>query len=95
MRDCEITYIRNIQHAILFGLCLADMVIADLTGSNANVAYELGIATALSKERCVITQNKDLPWDMKDMRTIFYGGGRHTPDLVKLERELSQVFKGG
>jgi len=71
------------------------MVIADLTGSNANVAYELGIATALSKERCVITQNKDLPWDMKDMRTIFYGGGRHTPDLVKLERELSQVFKGG
>ena len=38
---------RNIMHDVLQGIALADLVIADLTGANPNVFYELGIAHAL------------------------------------------------
>lgn len=47
--------------------------IADITGLNANVMWEVGFAMALSKPTLLITQNlAELPFDLKDMRTISY-----------------------
>lgn len=51
----------------------AIICIADVTGSNANVMWEVGYAMALGKPILFISQNvADLPFDLKDMRTIPY-----------------------
>jgi hypothetical protein len=51
----------------------ADLVVADITGHNPNVFYELAIAHGY--ERPVIhlgQKGEELPFDIADMRTIFY-----------------------
>jgi hypothetical protein len=51
----------------------ARVVVADLTGKNPNVFYELGMAHSLGKRSILITQNpKDVPFDVKYIRYIEY-----------------------
>lgn len=48
-------------------------ILADVTGKNPNVNYELGIAHALGKRPVIITQNKDdVPFDYRHYRYIAY-----------------------
>ena len=54
---------------------LADAVVcvADVTGTNPNVMWEVGYAMALDKPMLLISQDREgLPFDLKDMQTIFY-----------------------
>jgi nucleoside 2-deoxyribosyltransferase len=72
------------------------IVIADCTGRNANVFYEIGLAHALGKPVISITQNKDdVPFDLKQRRFIEYTftpRGMH--DLEeKLYKSISAVFR--
>jgi hypothetical protein len=48
---------RNIWKSI----CEARLVVADLTGGNANVFYELGIAHTVGKETILIAARGDAP----------------------------------
>lgn len=51
----------------------ARIVVCDLTGRNANVFYELGIAHTLNKDVILITQNpQDVPFDIAHIRHIRY-----------------------
>ncbi|MEM7051412.1 MAG: nucleoside 2-deoxyribosyltransferase [Acidobacteriota bacterium] len=51
----------------------ADVCIADLTGNNPNVMWEVGYAMALGKPVVSIAQSvSDLPFDLQAMRTIQY-----------------------
>jgi nucleoside 2-deoxyribosyltransferase len=44
----------------------ADLIVADMTGRNPNVFYEVGYAHALSKQVILATQNADdIPFDLK------------------------------
>ncbi len=55
----------------------ARVVIADCTGRNANVFYELGVAHTVGKPVVLITQNKDdVPFDIGHIRYIAY---QYTP----------------
>jgi hypothetical protein len=48
-------------------------IIADCTGKNANVFYELGIAHAVGKHAILVTQNKDdIPFDLQHWRYVVY-----------------------
>jgi hypothetical protein len=61
---------------VLRYLATADVVVADLTGHNANVFYELGVRHALSRRTILIAQSpSDLPADLSHYRTIIYGNG--------------------
>lgn len=52
----------------------ADFVIADITGRNPNVLYELGIAHTLAKPVLIISQSaSDIPIDLSTRRIIIYG----------------------
>jgi hypothetical protein len=52
----------------------ADFVIADITGRNPNVLYELGIAHTLAKPVLILSkQASDIPVDLATRRVILYG----------------------
>ena len=57
----------------------ADFIIADITGHNANVFYELGIAHAIAKPVLILTQSvEDLPADLATLRVLSY----EAPDVA-------------
>jgi len=67
----------------------AETIVADLTGRNANVFYEVGLAHALGKQIIFITQDSDqLPFDVSTSRCIKY----LKDDLVTLQKELERAF---
>ena len=56
------------------GINAADFVIADITGRNPNVLYELGIAHTLAKPVLILSkQVTDIPVDLATRRVILYG----------------------
>lgn len=56
----------------------AHICIADVTGRNPNVSYELGLAHALNKPTIIITQHlDDIPFDYKHLRSIIYDTKKH------------------
>lgn len=65
---------QNILRDIIEPIYNADIVIADLTGLNPNVMYELGVAHTFNKKTIVITKDdlSDLPFDLKQYRAKDY-----------------------
>ncbi len=52
----------------------ADVIVAEMTGCNANVFYEVGYAHALNKHVILLTQEaKDIPFDLTQYQHIIYG----------------------
>ena len=78
----------RISHQILKELRDADIVIVDLTDLNANVLYEFGIRQALLRPYVLLAEKgQKLPFDLTDLRTIFYeldlaGADRARQELV-------------
>lgn len=51
----------------------AKLVLADLSGKNPNVFYELGLAHALAKPAILITESiEDVPFDLRALRVLEY-----------------------
>jgi nucleoside 2-deoxyribosyltransferase len=51
----------------------ADVIVADMSGRNANVFYEVGYAHALGKRTILLTNNaNDIPFDLKHFPHIVY-----------------------
>jgi hypothetical protein len=78
-----------IEH-IVEDLVESEIVIADLTGRNANVFYELGVRHATSTGTILIAQSEeDIPFDLRRQRTYFY---RYDPDsLLELQSNLTSA----
>lgn len=65
-----------------------DLCIADITGTNPNVMYELGYRKGLNKPVIIITSDKDnLPFDVYDYRVITYDLSS-IDTLMKAQEEL-------
>jgi|LakMenE01Jun11ns_1017448.scaffolds.fasta_scaffold9685000_1 hypothetical protein len=71
-RADQITDPGSITHKVISDILSADIAIADLTGHNPNVFYELGIRHAARKPVVqIIRAGESIPFDNKDQRTIF------------------------
>lgn len=58
---------------ILENIYSSHIVVADLTGQNPNVFYELGVRHSLRPRTILIAQNiDDIPSDLREYRTIIY-----------------------
>ena len=67
----------------------ADVIVADMTGRNANVFYEVGYAHALGKTTILLTQEADdIPFDLKHFPHIVYGA-----KITALKDDLHQRLK--
>ena len=72
-RADEIYTGQNILGDIWTSIQSAEIVVADLTGKNPNVMYELGLCHALWKRVILLSQNRDdVPFDLRAWRVIWY-----------------------
>ena len=84
---------RNILEDVVTSIAESDLIVADLTGSNANVYYELGLAHALGKRVLLLTQSIDeLPFDLRSYRVISYD--THFASIQKAKDELTTFAIG-
>jgi nucleoside 2-deoxyribosyltransferase len=64
----------------------AQIIIADLTGRNPNVMYELGLAHAANKPVIMLVQSEeDIPFDVRHIRYLKYD----YKALTKLRSDLA------
>jgi hypothetical protein len=72
----------------------ADVILADCSGRNANVFYELGMAHTLKKKVILMTSDSvsEAPTDIRHFEFIHYDLSRHTEFLESLGRALRRVF---
>ena len=69
----------HIMDDIWSSITESTLVIAELTGKNPNVYYELGLAHALKKPAILISSNiEDVPFDLRPLRVLIYD--KNDPD---------------
>ncbi|WP_005031392.1 hypothetical protein [Holophaga foetida] len=86
-RADDINNSQNIISDIIQGIATSDLIIADLTGANPNVFYELGIAHALKRPTILLVQDiAELPFDLRSYRVISY-----STDFVKIRASKEQL----
>lgn len=90
-RADDITVPGRITDQIVSAIERADVLVADITGANANVLFELGYADALGKPIIVLNQEvEQTPFDIKDWRQILYS----TNELSQLRESLADFLAG-
>ena len=78
---------RFIPSDIWQGITSAGIVVADLSGANPNVTYEVGLADVMGKEVILITQEGRVPFDFLAQRFILYED--FLPGSLSLREELT------
>ena len=93
LRSDEIDQAGRITEQLLEAIQTSDLVVADISGRNPNVMYELGYAHALKKQVIVLNSTPDAPFDIADYRWISYSGTDLSPQQDKLVRFLRNTLR--
>lgn len=73
-------------------ICESPVIVADLTGRNANVFYEVGLAHAIGKKVIIISQDiDDIPFDLRALRCIKYN--LLSDDQSAFKKKLTQTIE--
>ena len=90
LRGDDIFRPTDILDDIWNGIMQSQFVIADITGNNANVFYELGMAHAIGIPVIVLAQDADaVPFDLKSRRILIYEADK----LQEMEEGLRGAIK--
>jgi hypothetical protein len=93
LRADQITRTGEIPEQIFRQIRDAHIVIADLTGANPNVMYELGLRHTTGKLTIQIGERERLPFDVSSIRTIMFR--RSEGGLVEARRSVIQALANG
>lgn len=74
-------------------IALSSLVIADVTGNNPNVFYEVGFAHGIKKRVILISQRKSLPFDLRTHYCISYNKTQIDLLKIKLVEHLKAILK--
>ena len=99
MRGDDFFTVNSVMQDVWSAICAARIVIAECTGRNPNVFYEIGMAHTIGKPIIFVTQNsEDVPFDIRHIRYIKYdynprGMKRFEATLKKtLDETLSETL---
>jgi hypothetical protein len=93
IRADELAQPGSITHQVINWLYRADLVVADLTGLNPNVVYELAIRHAFNKVSIhLIQRGQPIPFDLKDERTLDFDIG-DLRSVDECKSELRRITK--
>ncbi len=83
--------VKSVISDIWSAIHAASFVVADCTGRNPNVMYEIGLAHAIGRETILISQSiDDVPFDLRHLRIILY---EFTPrGMIKFEGDLARTI---
>jgi hypothetical protein len=85
---------RDIMPDVWRGICEARIIVADLSASNPNVAYEVGMADVLGKEMILLAQDpKTIPIDFAGARLLLYHVNRMYELRNRLSGRIAQILK--
>ena len=91
LRADELFETRDVLSGIWKGICESEIVIADLTGRNPNVLYEVGIAHCLGKPVVFMCQkSEDIPFDLSTRRVVLY----NVTELKSATQSLRKALAG-
>jgi hypothetical protein len=83
---------KPIMEDIWIQICKSKVIIADVTGKNPNVFYEIGIAHTIGKPVIFITQDKtDVPFDVAHFRYYLYSD--NAIGWQKLSNDIRSALK--
>ena len=84
----EIEWQGDVNARIAHGISSADVLVAVVTGRNANVFYEIGFARAIGKTILVLASTREeIPAFLEDLPCVVYGAS-----LDGLRRGLAAAF---
>lgn len=90
MRTDQEPTLAAIDERIRHGIRMADIVVADVTGHNPNVFYELGIAHALGKRSLLLRQPEtELPFDVRYQECFDYPAQAFVGRVPALQERLA------
>lgn len=97
LRADEIAGPGRITDQIIEAIRHADLLVADLSDTNPNVMYELGLAHTLGKPAIIISQDvRNSPFDVRDFRMILYDRARLVKDLrASLVASITRIVENG
>ncbi|SRR6266436_760295 len=72
----------------------ADVIVADCTGRNPNVMYEVGLAHAFERKVVLLTSDpiESIPSDLRQFEFVKYDRSDHVNFLKKLDGALDNIF---
>ena len=88
---------RSIMEKIITGIRDADLLVADLTNTNANVMYELGIAHSLGKPTIMMAQSAgSLPFDIRSYPVHEYRSDLADREAIVVHlQQLAASYRAG
>lgn len=87
VRADEMAWPRIITRAIILNILAADLIVAELTGTNPNVLYEVGVADAVGADIFFLAcEGQKLPFDVNQRRTVFYRPNSYKALSDEIER---------
>jgi uncharacterized protein YutE (UPF0331/DUF86 family) len=93
VRADELSAPGSIIEQIRVAIQQARLCVVDLTGNNANVMYELGLAQAVGKPTVLLSQDiSRLPFDVRSQRIITYDGLNPESSQSHLRAALKTVL---
>lgn len=84
-----------IMEAIREGIKSSAFVIADFSGANANVLYEIGFADALDKRVFLLTSDDSAPFSVRERHYVKYQLGKTSSLIRPLKKWISDQQKNG
>ncbi|MEM0967761.1 MAG: STING domain-containing protein [Verrucomicrobiota bacterium] len=88
----ELMEIGRIMANVVRDLDHADVVVANLTDWNPNVMYEVGIRHSLGRPTILVTEDTDVPYDLKSER--FFSIRLEKRDIERSREKLRDVLLG-